>query len=774
MDVVSHPIVASKDGPPGALALGLPASGWPRWGLRARVGAASLLIGIFALIGLGRALLEPSTGWRFSLTPDGRVQATATDGSARVLPDVRALSGVPGDGRRVVLTPDVMVEASGLLNLYAQQDEFHAQHRVLWGLLQQPTVLIETAQGVERATIQAKRLGELGFYFWLPWVLGLLSMSIGLAVWVYRPLGRLADSTLTQRDRAPAWYAVASICYAYFMLMTAGSSSRLLTQWPTGWAQAHQLAHASGYLMNIALCMVLLRHPTRLKLPGMLPFLWLWSGAWLMVDVLHQVPGIALGYRMPTVVLNLLLLGMGVLQWRATRHDPVKRAQIKWLGLLFLASDALALVGFLFGVLGYNFKTPMVLGFGWISLIFLGLVPLVTRLGLFQLERWWATAWLWFLGGLLVIVLDLFLLATLPLSSGSALALALALAGWVYFPLRQMVWSRLARGSLPATGDVLPDIVALITSQPLAPHLLNARWEALWDKMFQPLRRQAGEALEPGLAGESAAVQVRHQGQEMWIRGIDALSPLCLTLPERGQRLFRPDDAKRAAEIVRLVQTGLNSHQQFERGAQQERARIASDLHDDLGATLLSITQASGAGRSADLARQAIEELRLSVRGLNGQPSFLSDALADWRSESVGRLMAASIKAEWLFEEGTAAPGAAVSNASQTVLSARLLAQITRILREALSNVIRHSQAQHCQIRVSLQSGQLTLEVQDDGTGLPVGLMDGAAGQVGMGLGNIERRARKQGGRYALGASALGGVRVAVTLPLSPSANIDP
>ena len=56
----------------------------------------------------------------------------------------------------------------------------------------------------------------------------------------------------------------------------------------------------------------------------------------------------------------------------------------------------------------------------------------------------------------------------------------------------------------------------------------------------------------------------------MWIPGWGGLHALRLFLPERGQRLFRPDDAVRAREIVRLVRTGLTSHQSFERGVREE------------------------------------------------------------------------------------------------------------------------------------------------------------------------------------------------------------
>lgn len=705
-----------------------------------RAWSACLLITCFALFGLGRGLQEPSTGWRFGLSQDGHIQASSTDTPGNTLNDVTAIAAA---GRQVVLTPDLVIESSGLLHLYAAQDRFHAAHREIWALLQQPVLELQTAQGAVRAVVRAKTFGELGLYFWLSWGLGLLSLSVGLAAWVYRP-----------SDSAAAWYATASVAYAYFMLLTACTSSRLLTQHATAWAELHQLAHATGFLMIGALCMLLLRHPTRLPLPWLPPVMLLWSVGWMSVDVLRLVPSIAIAYRLPSVMMTLLIPLLFGLQWHACRHDPVKRAQIKWFGLVMFASFALIFVGFSSGALGHNIQLPLVAGLGAQAMLFLGLVPLVTRLGLFQLERWWAYAWLWFLGGLLVVVLDLALVAVLPLSGGQVLTLALAAGGWLYFPLRQEVWLRLSRGALPATHDILPDIVALIASKPLDPEHLGMRWRALWDKACQPLRMASCE--------HTGGVHVRQQGQEMWIPGADGLSALCLFLPERGQRLFRPDDERRATEIVRLVHIGMAAHQSFERGAREERQRIASDLHDDLGAILLAIAQSDSLNLAADMARQAMAELRLSVRGLAADTSPLSEVLADWRAESVSRLMAASIQTQW---SSTVTP-------ADLLLPASRRTQLTRILREAVSNVIRHSGAGLCRIHLDAQNGMLALDVQDNGRGMV--LDETSAPTRGMGLTNIAQRARKLGGQHELGRSELGGVHLRVGVPIEPSANIHP
>jgi signal transduction histidine kinase len=87
--------------------------------------------------------------------------------------------------------------------------------------------------------------------------------------------------------------------------------------------------------------------------------------------------------------------------------------------------------------------------------------------------------------------------------------------------------------------------------------------------------------------------------------------------------------------------------QRVDQFTERERKRIASDLHDDLGAKLLTIVHTADATRVPQLAREALEEMRLSVRGLAGRPVRLDDALADWRAEIIGRLTQARIETLW-------------------------------------------------------------------------------------------------------------------------------
>jgi two-component system sensor histidine kinase UhpB len=191
-----------------------------------------------------------------------------------------------------------------------------------------------------------------------------------------------------------------------------------------------------------------------------------------------------------------------------------------------------------------------------------------------------------------------------------------------------------------------------------------------------------------------------------------------------------------------------------EQVTEKERKRIAADLHDDLGAKLLTIVHTSESERISTLAREALEEMRLSVRGLTGKPMRLADALADWRAETVLRLGQANIEADWRGP----------TEEIEQVLPARGFVQTTRILREAVSNIIKHSGASHCKVRCAITERQFGLTVQDNGKGIPMEL-DGKLDR-GHGMSSMKNRAKQMQGQCLVESGPGYGTVIRLTVPL--------
>jgi two-component system sensor histidine kinase DesK len=189
----------------------------------------------------------------------------------------------------------------------------------------------------------------------------------------------------------------------------------------------------------------------------------------------------------------------------------------------------------------------------------------------------------------------------------------------------------------------------------------------------------------------------------------------------------------------------------------EERERFARDLHDILGHTLSVIAlKAELAGRLLrdepdqaahevaeveSVARNALSEVREAVSGYR-QPTL--------DGELAGARMALSAAG---IETSVVRPDVSIDPASEAVLA--------WAVREAATNVIRHSRAHHCELRISAGLDGTTLEVVDDGAGTPAADSNGS----GHGLAGLSERAQSLAGRVEAGGRPEGGFRLVVSVP---------
>jgi len=254
--------------------------------------------------------------------------------------------------------------------------------------------------------------------------------------------------------------------------------------------------------------------------------------------------------------------------------------------------------------------------------------------------------------------------------------------------------------------------------------------------------------------------RVLHVAQLLPALGFLALG---LRLVQQYGRAFQSAEQNRAELEVRIREATAQIERNFaqlselkvEQVTDRERKRIAADLHDDLGAKLLTIVHTSDDLRISTLAREALEEMRLSVRGLTGKPVKLLDALGDWRAEVVLRLQQSGVQGEWSAPSDEEVP--------QT-LSSRAYVQTTRILREAVSNIIKHSGASQCTVRCTIANGDFQLVVQDNGKGIPTEL-DGRLDK-GHGMASMKGRAKQLQGQCLVESGPGYGTVIRLTLPL--------
>lgn len=193
----------------------------------------------------------------------------------------------------------------------------------------------------------------------------------------------------------------------------------------------------------------------------------------------------------------------------------------------------------------------------------------------------------------------------------------------------------------------------------------------------------------------------------------------------------------------------------------EERLRFARDLHDLLGHSLSAITLKSElAGR---LARAQPERATAEMRDVE---RVAREALREVR-EVVGGYRQPTLAAELSGARALLAAAGIVTDVETTErpLPAAIDAALAWTVREGATNIVRHSHAQHCWIRIRATPTVASGEVIDDGAA-----DDTPAGQDGNGIAGLSERIAARGGVLTAGRDERGGFRLRVELPVRTTA----
>jgi len=192
---------------------------------------------------------------------------------------------------------------------------------------------------------------------------------------------------------------------------------------------------------------------------------------------------------------------------------------------------------------------------------------------------------------------------------------------------------------------------------------------------------------------------------------------------------------------------------------EEERHRLARDLHDTLGQTLTMIKVKSELAmrmmdKHPERARQEMQEVvrssRLALKQVRDLVTDMKYVSLDQEIE-LGRSLLASAGIQFDFRKAADRPN--LTKVTETMLALAV--------RESLTNVVKHSQAKHCTVTERTADGWYRLDIEDDG----IGLTDDPTAE-GHGLAAIEERMRLLQGEARIGPSPAGGVKVSLAIPL--------
>jgi signal transduction histidine kinase len=307
----------------------------------------------------------------------------------------------------------------------------------------------------------------------------------------------------------------------------------------------------------------------------------------------------------------------------------------------------------------------------------------------------------------LTIVFDLLIAGLLALQPFAALTLALVLSMLVYADARQWLVNRVLVKRIAGTERLFEQLFRATREVEARPEQAGPALSGLLKELFDPfevtLLDKAVTRAHTLSDGSAMLVPVAAIASA---HAPGAPASILLRHAQQGRRLFTSDDARLAERIGEQLRRTVAFDQAVEQGRSEERRRLAQDLHDDIGARLLTLMYKAHSPEMEDYARHTLQDLKTLTRGLAASSQPLAHALAEWKADIGQRLTAAHIGLKWTATQD-----------ADVVLSMVQWSAITRVLRELVTNVIAHAQARAIEIDVSLVSDRLVLMVTDDGIG---------------------------------------------------------
>lgn len=225
-------------------------------------------------------------------------------------------------------------------------------------------------------------------------------------------------------------------------------------------------------------------------------------------------------------------------------------------------------------------------------------------------------------------------------------------------------------------------------------------------------------------------------------------------------------EARRAEEQVQASRAALRSLATREQHIREdERTRIAREIHDSLGQALTALKLQLAAVQAAQAAPSLggpLSDMTLMVDDLVKSVRSIASDLRPPILDQLG--LPAAV--EWLAQDFTRQTGIGCRVTvlgSQPIVTPELGTALFRIVQESLTNVLRHAGATSVDVELGVKSNCVTLEINDDGAGITE---EGTTGPGSLGILGMRERAAALGGLLEVAPRSRGGTRVAAWFPV--------
>ncbi len=698
-------------------AAGLPMSRWMGWRLRLLVLCALLgCLAAFALTRLLAATPHVPASWR--ATAQGQIELVASGNPAlaqlrgQVLVSV-AGAGLPTfavDALALQRSPRWMVEDS-------ERSRQRRMHEQLFAAQEQASVTLGFSDRRALTVMPEPRgVTSLPVIFWMLVAFALALYLVSCVVVLAHPSSRNVV------------YAVMGLCQSANLLFIAVESTIELGLRAPFFQLDMPARMAFDLITAAAMVNAVCLHPRRLPGSG-----WIALAGWAAVSLLL---GLFIAGHLPYAwwwtqgsAMALGALAIGLLSW-SYQIEPHPFAIV----LRRFGTVTLSTWGLLTLALGVSSRLPgmphNIADIGsMVWYVFLGslllLIPFLARSQTFMREFSLLAAI-----STVATSLDLLFVAVFSLGQFASLTLSLFLSLAVYSGARQWILNHLLGSSMLTTERMFEQLYRIAREVEVHPERTPALLSQLLAELFEPLEVTV---VEPS----SRHARVAGDGSSMLVP-VPALSddPLVphgsvmIRFAHRGRRLFTSEDARLTDRIVEQLRRAVRFDKAVEQGRSEERMRLAQDLHDDIGARLLTLMYKAQSPEMEEYLRHTLQDLKTLTRGLAASNHRLSHAAGEWKADLTQRLTAAHIELKWTF----------VFDEDITLTVVHWSA-LTRVMRELVSNVIAHAQAQQLDIHFSLENDRIDLTITDNGVG-----REPRGWSHGLGLGGVRKRVKQLGG----------------------------
>ncbi len=691
-------------------------SRWMGWRLRLLV--VSALIGCVGLFLLAREMAATpriDASWRAN--GQDRIELAAS-GDPGLRPHMgEVLAGIGGAGVSVALDDTLTLQRSARwLVDDAQRTQQRVLHERIDAALAQPLVRLSFASG---ASVEVKPhprgFSGLPAIYWLLSGVALLLYLVAMVVLMAKPNGR------------NLLYAAMSLAQAGNLVFIAVESTLDLAL-PRPFARLDMpLRMAFDLVTAAAIVNAACLHPRRLPGGGWIALAG-WSGAALLIGLAEAGRLAHAWWWTQAAVAVYGLVTVALMSW-SYRIEPHPFATVlRRFGIVTVATWLL-LTGGIAAAVGSAGVPQNIAAIGpviWYVFFasLLLLVPFLSRSQQIMREFSLLAA-----VSTVATSLDLLFVAVFSLGQFASLTLSLFVALAAYSGARQWILNQLLGSSMLTTERMFEQLYRIAREVEAHPERTATLLGQLLRELFDPMEVVLVERTlsQARVSGDGSTLLVPVPRLAGAGEGGGAIA---IRFALRGRRLFVSEDARLTDRIVEQLKRAVAFDKAVEQGRSEERLRLAQDLHDDIGARLLTLMYKAQSPEMEEYVRHTLQDLKTLTRGLAAPNHRLSHAAAEWKADLTQRLTAAHIELRWTCEFD-----------EDVLLSVVQWSALTRVLRELVSNTISHARATRVDVELNLANDLLDLSVVDNGVG-----RNPRAWSHGLGLGGVRKRVKQLGG----------------------------